>query len=66
MRGLFTDGYNSLWHIIFGMMTLYFPYIFIFYILYQYNDPNDSNLVIDILEYLIGLLVILGFYYGKK
>jgi len=59
MRGLFTDGYNSLWHVLFGVITLYFPYIFIFYIFYQYSDPSDINLKIDIFEYLVGLIGII-------
>ena len=48
MRGLFTDKYNSLSHFIFGLLTLYFPYIFIFYLFYQFNDLQDVNLKIDI------------------
>jgi hypothetical protein len=59
MRGLFTDGFNSFWHVIFGIITFYCPYVFLFYIVYQYNDPNDKNLIIDIGEYLIGVIIII-------
>jgi hypothetical protein len=59
MRGLFTDGFNSFWHVILGIITIYFPYLFIFYILYQFNDFNDVNLIIDIGEYIIGLIIII-------
>jgi hypothetical protein len=59
MRGLFTDSFNSFWYVILGIITFYCPYIIIFYILYQYSDPNDKNLIIDISEYIIGLIIII-------
>ena len=59
MRGLFSDGFNSFWHVIFGILTFYYPFIIVFYILYQYNDPSDENLIIDIGEYIAGLIIII-------
>ena len=59
MRRLFTDGFNSFWHVIFGIITYFFPYIIIFYTLYQYNNPNDENLIIDMGEYIFGLIIII-------
>lgn len=59
MRRLFTDGFNSFWHVIFGIITYFFPYIIIFYTLYQYNNPNDENLIIDMVEYIFGLIIII-------
>jgi len=59
MRGLFIDGFNSFWHVVLGMLTFYFPYMSIFYIAYQYNDPKDDNLIIDISEYVIGLIIVI-------
>jgi hypothetical protein len=59
MRGLFIDGFNSFWHVIFGIITYFFPYIIIFYTLYQYNNPNDENLIIDMIEYIFGLIIII-------
>jgi hypothetical protein len=59
MRRLFTDGFNSFWHVIFGIITYFFPYIIIFYTLYQYNNPNDENLIIDMIEYIFGLIIII-------
>jgi hypothetical protein len=59
MRGLFTDGFNSFWHVIFGIITFYCPYIIVFYVLYQYHDPVDKNLIIDIGEYIVGLIIII-------
>jgi hypothetical protein len=59
MRRLFSDGFNSFWHVVFGILTLYYPFIIVFYILYQYNDPSDENLIIDIGEYIAGLIIII-------
>ena len=59
MRELFTDGYNSLWHVIFGILTYYYSFIIVLYVLYQLMDHCDENKYIDILEYLLGLLFIM-------
>ncbi len=70
MRGLFTDGFNSFWHFVFGILSFYLPYVFIFFIAYQSHDFNDENISIDIEEFFIGLLCAifgdLGYNYIKK
>ena len=60
MRKLFADGFNSFWHVVFGMMGYYSYIIIILFIVYQlvtdfYN--NNSNYIIDIIEGLFGLML---------
>lgn len=60
MRKLFTDGYNSFWHVVFGMMGYYYYIIIVLFIVYQlvtdfYN--NNSNYIIDITEGLFGFML---------
>ena len=61
MRKLFTDGYNSFWHVVFGILGYYSYIIIVLFIFYQlvtdfYN--NNSNYIIDIIECLFGLILI--------
>lgn len=63
-RPLFTDGYNSFWHVIFGIMSVFFVYIIPLFIIYQLIDLYDANLFIDLGEFAIGYVVgILLFVY---
>lgn len=55
MRVLFSDGSNSFFHFGFGLCTVYYPLIFILFIVYQLIDINDLNICIDIAEYGIGI-----------
>jgi hypothetical protein len=56
MRDLFTDDWNSFWHVVFGFLgSFYHPILFIF-ILYQLVDPLETNMQIDIFEGMIGFL----------
>ena len=58
MRDLWTDGWNSFWHFIFGALTYKIPVILVIFLVYQLvaNDGiYDKNVTIDILEYFIGL-----------
>ena len=62
MRKLFTDGYNSFWHVVFGMLGYYSHIIIVVFIIYQlatdfYN--NNSNYIIDIAEGLFGFMLML-------
>jgi hypothetical protein len=46
-----------MWHFIFGMTAYKFPIIILLFLLYQYYQPSDINVPIDILEFFIGLSV---------
>ena len=55
MRALFSDGSNSFFHFGFGLCTVYYPFIFLLFVVYQIMDINDPNICIDIAEYGIGM-----------
>ena len=63
MRGLFVDGWNSFWHLVFGMLSVSFPITIPFFLLYQFVLKYDSNSWIDTLEYGIGAVVYLAVVY---
>ena len=55
-RALGTDGWNSFWHVFFGIAAYKYPVIIIFYVIYQlYFDWNNVNLTIDLAEFFIAL-----------
>ena len=58
-RALFTDRFNSLFHVILGTLALRFPILIVLFLGYQIVESmilvKDPNLFIDILEFLIGL-----------
>jgi len=54
MRDLFTDGWNSFWHFVFGLVGFYSPLVTILFILYQLKEPFETNITIDLTEFLIG------------
>lgn len=58
MRGLFTDGYNSMWHFIFGASSFYFTPITIIFVSYQFLVHFNSNTWIDLLEFVLGFLTV--------
>jgi hypothetical protein len=53
MRYLFTDGFNSIWHVVFGCMAVYIPLLIPLFLIYQIRQgkPNDF---IDVCEFAIG------------
>ena len=53
-RKLFTDGWNSFWHVFFGILSIRFSIIIPIFVIYQLIDWNDKNLFIDITEFFIG------------
>ena len=57
-RKLFTDGYNSFWHVCFGILSLRFAVIIPNFIIYQLIDYADANLFIDLGEFFIGFTLI--------
>jgi len=60
-RLLFTDNWNSFWHIIFGVFAVKLPPIVPVFILYQLMDQEDKNVFVDILEFVYGFLAGLVF-----
>ena len=57
MRGMFQDGFNSFWHVVFGILSYWFPIIAVTFLLYQFiqGKPND---LIDVMEFVAGFLFI--------
>jgi hypothetical protein len=54
MRPLFVDGWNSFWHIFFGMVSIPVPLLAPLFLFYQFVLYYDENSIIDTLEYVIG------------
>ena len=54
MRAPFTDEWNSYWHLVFGMLSVYMPIIVPIFILYQFVLKYDENSFIDTFEYVMG------------
>ena len=56
-RPVYTDGWNSYWHLLLGIMSAKFPLIIVpLYLSYQLFDIEERNVCIDILEFLIGMV----------
>jgi hypothetical protein len=54
-RAIFTDGWNSFWHVFFGIVSIRFNIIIPIFIIYQLIHLYDKNLFIDISEFFIGI-----------
>lgn len=58
IRKLFSDGYNSFFHFLFGIMAIKFPYIIPLFISYQLFEDvltmEEKNTSVDISEFFIG------------
>jgi len=71
MRYPFTDKWNSFWHFLFGVLTIYFPFIITPFLIYQgfQGKPDD---LIDVFEFLVGFVSTTAFiklsdkYFKKK
>ena len=61
-RELFTDGFNSFWHFVFGVFAFYFGWLVLLFFAYQLKDPYEKNVFIDLTEFLLGYLAILMVY----
>ncbi len=55
-RRLFTDCWNSFWHIIFGVFAVKIRIVVPLFILYQLIDQDDHNVFIDLLEFVYGYI----------
>jgi len=53
-RPLFTDGFNSFWHFVFGVIAIRYLIIVPLFIAYQCMDIYEKNVWIDIGEFAIG------------
>jgi hypothetical protein len=54
MRKLFNDGYNSLWHFLFGILAYHYWIVIVIFVSYQLMDPTEENVLIDLTEFFIG------------
>lgn len=61
-RLLFTDNWNSFWHIMFGVFAVKIKLFVPFFIWYQLLDQTEINVFIDILEFTYGY--IFGFLFS--
>jgi hypothetical protein len=57
-RELFTDGWNSLWHVLFGILSFRFVIVIPVFVIYQLIHYEDKNLFIDFTEFFIGFFSI--------
>jgi hypothetical protein len=58
-RLIFTDKWNSLWHFVFGKISLQVWLIIPIFLIYQFILYYDYNSIIDTIEFGI------GYWYGK-
>ena len=63
-RPLFTDGWNSFWHVCFGCLALQMYVLIPNFIMYQLIDYMDVNLWIDLAEFFLGLCVTAAIIWG--
>jgi hypothetical protein len=54
MRHLFTDGWNSFWHLIFGCLSKFLWLATPVFSAYQLIDPFEQNLLVDFSEFFMG------------
>jgi hypothetical protein len=57
-RELFTDGWNSFWHVFLGILSIRFLVIVPIFVIYQLIHFYDKNLFVDIAEFFIGFFCI--------
>jgi len=62
MRFVFTDGWNSAWHVLFGMMAYYNLFGILLFAYYQFILKYDYNSAIDFAEFLVGYSLLWVFY----
>jgi len=59
---MFTDGWNSVWHVVIGFLALKYPIFVSVFIVYQFLNIYEVNVFVDILEFLAGHLVACGVF----
>jgi hypothetical protein len=55
MRAPFTDGWNSVWHVVFGFIASYEPMLTPLFIAYEVFTPDDNTLI-DLSEFGVGFV----------
>ena len=57
MRPIFTDKWNSFWHVVIGEFAFFFPAIIPSFLVYQalQGTPNDF---IDVMEFVVGYAIV--------
>lgn len=55
-RKLYTDHWNSFWHVIFGVFAVKLLFIVPIFIFYQLADQDDKNVFVDLLEFSYGFI----------
>ena len=56
-RRLFTDNWNSFWHVAFGVLAYKLKLLVPIFIFYQFLDITDINVFVDIIEFLCGYIL---------
>ena len=56
-RRLFTDNWNSFWHVAFGVLAYKLRLLVPVFIFYQFLDITDVNVFVDIVEFLCGYIL---------
>jgi len=65
-RKLFTDRWNSFWHMFFGIISVRYLFIIPLFILYEFYDYKDPNLFVDLSEFFIGFFILYVFFKADK
>jgi hypothetical protein len=60
MRQPFTDGFNSFWHLVLGMIAPWFWPLVPVFVLYQFQASQIRNRYIDLLEFFVGTAIVLA------
>jgi hypothetical protein len=56
-RPLFTDGWNSFWHVFFGVIAVRYLILVPIFIVYQLIDFYEVNLFVDLAEFFFGFFI---------
>ena len=56
-RRLFTDNWNSFWHLAFGVLAIKFKLFVPLFIFYQFLDVGEINVFVDIMEFMCGYML---------
>ena len=55
-RRLFTDCWNSYWHVILGVFAVKIQVLVPLFIFYQFIDQKEVNVFVDVIEFLWGYI----------